>query len=129
MTDPFDLDNLRLPPEKEVRRATPRKLQERRVTPRKLQKRSEQFIMMPFSWFDRLKGASGQTYRVALSLLYLAWKAEGGPVKLANGMLAIDGVSPASKWRALADLENLGLVAVERRPGKSPLVRLVSERG
>jgi hypothetical protein len=118
MTDDFDLDRLRLPLEATAGR---------QVAPRKAQKRREQFVMVPFSWIDRLKGASGQTYRVALTLLYLDWKAKGDPVKLANGMLAIDGVSRHSKWRALVDLERLGLITVERRPGKSPLVRLIQE--
>jgi hypothetical protein len=114
MTDPYDLENLRLSPELEVRR----------VTPRKLQKRREQFVMVPFSWLDRLKGASGRTYRLALLLLHLSWRTKGGPVKLANGMLKLDGVSRYSKWRALTELERRGLITVERRFRKSPQIRL-----
>jgi hypothetical protein len=117
--DDFDLDRFRLPEGVAVQQ----------VTPGKLQRRREQFVMVPFSWIDRLKGAHGQTYRVALILLYLDWKAQGSPVRLANGMLEIDGVSRQSKWRALADLERLGLITVERRGGKSPLVRLIREGG
>jgi hypothetical protein len=114
--DDLDLDKFRLPPGVTVRR----------VTPSKLQKRLQQFIMVPFFWLERLKGAPGQTYRLALILLYLNWKVKGDPVKLANGMLEIDGVSRQSKWRALADLEERGLIAVERRAGKSPMIRLLS---
>jgi len=46
-------------------------------------------------------------------------------VKFPNGMLGIDGVSRRSKWRALNDLERRGLITVERRPGRSPIVRLL----
>src|SRR6476659_8146541 len=86
------------------------------VVPRKVLKRRQQFIMVPWTWAEKLVGAHGQAYRVALILLYLHWKGvKGEPVKLANGMLKIDGVSRRSKWRALRDLEARGLVRVEGR--------------
>jgi hypothetical protein len=95
------------------------------IVPRKIQKRRQQFVMVPWTWAERLVGAHGQTYRVALILLHLHWKGKKGePVKLANGMLKIDGVSRQSKWRALRDLEMRGLVAIECRSRRSPLVQL-----
>jgi hypothetical protein len=93
-------------------------------TPPKIAKRREHFIMVPFGWLERLDGASGKAYALALHLLYLDWKAKGAPIKLANSMLKIDGVSRASKWRALVRLESRGLISIERRPGKSPLITL-----
>jgi hypothetical protein len=115
---PFDPDNFRLPdtpspdhfPETEA------------YVPRKLPKRREQFIQLPWSWFEQLKGTSGTTYHIALYLRYLHWKGNGAPIKLANGL---DGVSRKSKWRALNELEERGLIAVERRPRKSPIVKLL----
>ena len=92
--------------------------------PRKIQKRRRQFVKVPWVWIERLQGAGGQTYRVALCLLYLHWKGRGGPVRLANGMLGLDGVSRQSKWKALANLERRGLIVVEHRPRKSPLVQI-----
>ena len=100
---------------------------ERQVTfaSRKILKRQQHFIMMPWAWVERLEGASGHTYYVAICLLYLHWRgSKSAPVKLPNGMLKIDGVSRQSKWRALNDLERRGLIVVERRRRKSPLVRL-----
>ena len=97
----------------------------RAAVPRKIQRRRSQFVKVPWAWIERLKGASGQTYRVALCLLHQHWRARGEPIKLANGMLRIDGVSRYSKWRALSDLEHRGLVTVERRPRRSPIIRLV----
>jgi DNA-binding transcriptional ArsR family regulator len=41
-------------------------------------------------------------------------------------MLAIDGVPPTSKRRALRDLERRGLIIVERQSRKSPIVRLLT---
>jgi hypothetical protein len=111
--DLFDLGNLRLPPEQQVQMTR---------TPRKIAKRREHFIRVPFGWLERLNGAGGKTYAVALHLLYLHWKAKGAPIKLANGMLKIDGVSRSSKAGALAELERRGLASVVRRPRKSPIV-------
>jgi len=92
--------------------------------PFKMRKRRQQFVKVPWTWVDKLAGATGQTYCVALCLLHLHWQQKGGPVKLANGMLRIDGVSRQSKWRALSDLEHRGLVTVERRPRRSPMIHL-----
>src|SRR5512139_3263679 len=82
------------------------------VPRQKLQKRRQHFIRFPMTWFERMRGAPGQTYRVALYLLYLNWKGKGAPIKLANGMLQEDGVGRHSKWRALGDLEARDLIAV-----------------
>jgi hypothetical protein len=114
-SDPFDLDKLRLPDQ--ILGPTP--------TPRKIAKRREHFVMVPFEWLERLNGAEGSAYAVALHLLYLNWKGRGGPVKLANGMLKINGINRWSKKRALEDLERRGLITVERRPRKSPIIRLI----
>jgi hypothetical protein len=95
------------------------------VVPRKIQQRRQHFIRVPMVWRERLDGATGHTVLVALDLLYLSWKGKGAPVKLANGMLRIDGISRQSKWRALNDLERRGLVTVERHPRRSPLIHLL----
>ena len=73
-------------------------IREQRVgIPRKIQKRRQHFIPVPMRWYEKLEGAPGQTYRVALNLLYLDWKEEGQPIKLANGMMEIDGVLPQNR--------------------------------
>jgi hypothetical protein len=115
-TDPFHLDNLRLSPEM-VR-------EHWAVIPKKIQKRREHFVIVPWTWVERLNGAQGKTYSVAHHLLYLSWKGKGAPIKLPNGMLQIDGISRASKWRALAELEQRGLINIERRRGRSPIIHL-----
>ena len=80
--------------------------------------------MVPMTWREGLGGATGQTILLALDLLYLGWK-EGGPIELANGKLRLNGISRQSKWRGLNDLERRGLVTVERRPRRSPVVHLL----
>jgi hypothetical protein len=93
-------------------------------TPKKIGERRQQFVRVPWPWVEALAGLPGQTYRVALLLLHLHWKSGGKPIKLANGMLTIGGVSRQSKWRALRDLEKRGLILVKCRPKRSPLIRL-----
>jgi hypothetical protein len=107
-------------------RITPELVAKLAVVPRKIQKRRQHFVRVPWSWVERLNGAAGQTYRVALCLLYLHWKGSGEPIKLANGMLQIDGVSRQAKWKALNDLEHRGLIAVERRCRRSPLIQVLA---
>jgi hypothetical protein len=93
-------------------------------TPAKVRKRREHFIMVPIAWDDRLTGCTGRTYKIANRVLYLHWKNNGKPFQLANGMLKYDGVDRQAKWRALAVLERLGLISVDRRSRKSPTIHV-----
>jgi hypothetical protein len=93
------------------------------IVPRKIAKRRRHFIRVPWVWAERLVEARLiSTYRVALHVLYEDWRQKGGPVKLSNGGLAIWGVTRGQKWRALAELVHLGLITIERRPRRSPLI-------
>lgn len=114
--DPYDLKNLALRPELVPQRPA--------GVPRKIQKRREHFVLVPITWIERLDGAAGRTWQVALFLLYQDWKHNGDPIKLPNGMLRYDGVGRHAKWRALAELERRRLISIERRPNRSPLIRL-----
>jgi hypothetical protein len=115
--DPLHLSNLALPAEMITER--------RALLPRKIQKRQQHFVRMPWAWVERLRNTkSANTYRVALHLLYLYWKTGGASFSLANGGLAMEGVTRHAKWRALRELERLGLIMVERRPRKSPLISI-----
>jgi hypothetical protein len=116
--DQFDLKTLRLDKDQ---------IRERLATvPTKIRQRRQHFAILPMTWYERMgEVRSCKTYRVAWYLLYLHWKAGSESVTLANGMLERDGVSRHAKWRALNELEHLGLITVERRPRKSPIIRLL----
>jgi hypothetical protein len=116
--DPYDLRRLRIDP---ATFALPH-------VPTKIRKRREQFVQVPMWWVEKLSEsplATGATHQVACYLCHLDWKHHGKPFKLPNGMLGYDGISRRSKWRALADLECRGLIIVERRPKKSPIIRVL----
>jgi hypothetical protein len=97
-----------------------------RVTPRVIQKRREHFVQMPWTWVERLaKARYIATYRLALHVLYRHWKGDGQPFTLSNGMVAMEGISRGQKGRALDELEQLGLLTVERRPLRSPRITVL----
>jgi hypothetical protein len=115
-SDPLNVDNLRFQPGDAQWAAVPKKIRQRR----------QQFVQVPWTWLERLaQSKSANTYRVAVTLLFLHWKGNGDPIKLANGMLAMDGVSRWSKQRALDELEQFGLISINRRQRKSPIVTLI----
>jgi hypothetical protein len=116
--DPYDLDNLRLPPKAAGERAA--------GTPKRIRKRRQQFAKVPRTWVDTItRNRRDKTLAVVWHLLHEDWKQGGGrPIKMPNGMLAIDGVGRKAKWRVLDMLEGLGLITVERRGRKSPIITL-----
>jgi hypothetical protein len=110
--DPFDMKNLRLTPE-----GAPlaKGLDEKVKSTRK----AHEFVMVPKIWREELKKARHMAAAlVAHELLRRAWREDSGVVTLPNGW----GISRERKRRGLMELERLGLVAVEWRLRKSPLV-------
>ena len=93
------------------------------TTPAKARRSKRGFVMVPLAWKNRLSAACNVcTLKVALELLFRHWKTGGKPILLANAAMGQLGVRRHSKWRALRELEALGLIKVERRPRKSPKV-------
>jgi hypothetical protein len=117
--DPFDLEKLRVP--------IPERLVSGSIAATKARRRRQQFVMVPYSWLEDLREARHiSTYQVALYLLHRHWKDRGQPIPLSNVALAALGVPRWEKWRALAELERLGLVKVVRRPRRVPLITVLA---
>jgi hypothetical protein len=113
--DSFDPARLRLP--RDFVRAGGRE----RAPSRK--SKGGRFIKFPLSWAEQLtKARRIATYRVALRVLYLHWRSRGQPFTLANRGLETEGVGRIAKWRALGELELLGLITIERCKGRSPRI-------
>jgi PHD/YefM family antitoxin component YafN of YafNO toxin-antitoxin module len=68
------------------------------------------------------------TYRLAHELLYLHWYGKGKPVTVSSKVAKAARLSDRSKWNALAELERLGLIEVNRKPRRSPRVVLLHTR-
>lgn len=85
----------------------------------------QRFIRGPLSlgWISRAAKLPGQALHVALWLSYQSGLHRSLTVKL-RGQDAF-GVTRWASSRALEVLEDAGLVRVERRPGKAPVVTLL----
>jgi hypothetical protein len=91
-------------------------------------RRRDLYAQVPLCWAERvtnIRGASAKTLFVGIWLLHLSWKARSLTFSVPNGQLGARGVSRKAKYRALQQLEAAGLITVERRNRKPPLVTLV----
>jgi hypothetical protein len=99
-----------------------------RTKPQREAERLAGFVRTPWAWVNALasSGAGGKVWVVASHILYEVWRAKGRPIAVPNGMLERCGVSRQAKYRALQKLEQLGLVSIEWRDNKSPVVTVLS---
>jgi hypothetical protein len=83
------------------------------------------FVRVPWTWVERLREARRiSTYRLALVLIYESWRLGGRTIALSNVFVRAEGVPARSEWRALAELERLGLIQVNRQRRHAPQVIL-----
>jgi hypothetical protein len=93
------------------------------IVPRKTKWRREHFTMLPGVWKERLTKAKYiSTYRLAWHILMRDFETRGEPFTLSNGALTLENVSRGQKWRALEELEQAGLIVIERREHKTPRI-------
>jgi hypothetical protein len=109
--DPYNLKNLRVDFEATIR------------APAKRNTWRRHYVQVPWPWVERLQSAKRiSTYKLAHLLLYENWKTGGRPLVLSNVLAAEVGLCRQAKWRALRELEWLGLVRLERRKGRAPRI-------
>ena len=119
--DPFDIENLCLPSGLVEKLATAKP---------KASKWKRHYTIFPYAWQERLRDCqAGSTYRVAVYLVYEHWRNEGRRIRLSNGVMAAEGVSPTAKLRGLRALESAGLVKVDWRSRKAPVVTCLLMEG
>jgi hypothetical protein len=83
------------------------------------------FTQVPRAWEERLLNATRvSTFKLAHELLYMNWCGKGGPIPVTSQVATAAKLSPRSKWRALRELEQLGLITIDRGPRKAPRVTL-----
>ncbi len=81
---------------------------------------------MPWSWLAAAARARGRALHVALALWYQASVTRSWSVKLNTDRLRELGLDRHATSRGLRELEKAGLVKVERRAGRKPLVTMVA---
>jgi hypothetical protein len=119
-TDPFDSSNLRLTPE-QIAELTPLQKKPARARPVGVE-----FVKLPY---EQTLAAAGQARNAQLAVLvelaHQRFKTHENPVSLASKALKAVGIERWAKSDALIGLEAMGLISVEWRCGKSPLVTLL----
>ena len=111
--DPYDPRRLRV----EIEGAARRIIKQRRWR--------RHYVMVPWAWVERLRATKRvSTYQLALVLLYEHWRTGGKEIVLSNVAMQAEGLSRRSKWNALVELEELGLITFERKRRSSPRVML-----
>ena len=85
------------------------------------------FIMGPIdiAWVCQARQLGVTALLVGLALWYLKGLRRADAFIVSNLMIAEWGVRPDAKRRALRKLEQAGLVSIERREKRSPLVSLI----
>ncbi|MFY9769410.1 MAG: hypothetical protein WAK04_04135 [Xanthobacteraceae bacterium] len=121
-TDPFDLKNLRLPPEQVAELAPLQKKQSKSRSGAS----GVEFVMLPY---EQTLAAAGRARNAQLAVLvelaHRRFATHENPVLLTNKILEAVGINRWAKYEALFGLETAGLVSVTWQNGKSPLVTLL----
>jgi hypothetical protein len=117
--DPIDLKRLVLTNQKRTH------CSKKRRPPR--HKPGESFLKgpIPWSWITRASQLPGRSLHVALGVWYLAGLTKKGTVKLSGNVLKDLGVDRYAANRGLKQLEDAGLVEVERHAGRQPIVTIL----
>ena len=80
---------------------------------------------VPLNWFSAAARLPGRSLHAALAVWVLAGQSRSEQVGFTNVIAERFGLDRNSKYRALDWLEQAGLVRVERKLGRSPLVTLL----
>jgi hypothetical protein len=88
--------------------------------------KKDAFVKVPL-WFAAAaaKATGDPTILVLAHMLHASWKAHSMTFRLSNSYLTRNGVSRKSKSRVLHELEAAGLIMIEQKKGRSPLVTLI----
>jgi hypothetical protein len=87
--------------------------------------RRTRFILMPIEWHEGLIGLSGATQDLGRELLAEAWRKDVKTVTVSNTLAGRVGVAPRHRARVLGQLEERGLVKVDRQHGRAPRATLL----
>ena len=114
---PIDLDRLRI---------APRAKQARGDMPARA-KLSQGFVKgpIPLPWLEAAARLPGKSIHAGIALWYVAGLTRSRSVPLSNIAGCRFGLDRNAKYRALHWLEGAGLIAVERKLGRAPVVTIL----
>jgi hypothetical protein len=95
------------------------------IEPRR--RRDDPFVKVPLQWAAKAaKATKTPKALVWIWLLHINWKTKSATFPFPNTKLKNAGATRFTKRRALQELEIAGLITVEWRHGKTPIVTLVN---
>ncbi len=83
---------------------------------------------IPLSWLEVAARLPGKSLHADVALWYAAGRAKSASIPLSNIASLHFGLDRNAKYRALVWLEEAGLVAVERKLGRAPVVTLLDRK-
>jgi hypothetical protein len=124
MTDDQDLDLGKfLLTEEDIAGAAMQPSKEQRTVDRR---QKGYFTKVPWTWVKAFRrGRSIATVNLALHLLFIHFDTKHKTFKVTNQMAAEAGVSRYQKTRALTEMESWGIIMVEWRDKKNPIITLM----
>jgi hypothetical protein len=127
--DRYDLDRLRVTPEfaEKFEAAKREAKKSKKVTTSQSPTIGQgPFVRYPVAAIPLIGAAKNAgTAKLFPLLLHLDWKAGHRPFKLPNSLLGPLGISRCRKGAVLRELEQMGLIRVEHRVRKSPLIAVL----
>ena len=92
-----------------------------------ISRRTGKFIKgpIPLDWIIKAGRCKGRAFHVGMMLWYLSGLNKSITIKLSNKLPKSFGFDRTTKLRGLRELEGSGLVSVEQKRGRSPLVTIL----
>ena len=83
---------------------------------------------IPLAWLEEAARLPGKSLHAGVALWYAAGRAKSAAIPLSNIASLHFGLDRNAKYRALVWLEEAGLIAVERKLGRAPVVTLLDRK-
>jgi hypothetical protein len=116
----IDADSLRLPDQQDSWRLA-------NILSQGGLRRYSRFVSaMPMEWAEQACRLLGKAFHVAVAIWDLHSLKKSAKVALAHKHLSIFSVGRFAAYRALKCLETAGMISVERKPGRAPVVTIDS---
>ena len=80
---------------------------------------------IPYDWLRAALASGGKAGTLSWAMWWLAGMERKNPIKLTRQVLRDFNISPRSARRLLKDFERAGLVEVDRKRGRGPIVTLL----
>ena len=80
---------------------------------------------IPLKWILPASSLPGKSLQISMALWFLKGVTRKNTVKLSGKLVRSFGVSRSTLYRGLAEMENAGLISIQRHKGRSPIVTIL----